>query len=256
MPAPSREKSPLGPRERPELAEHLKAEGLTGVIALADGDGSPVCSDVRKCTRRYLPASTFKIANAMIGLETGVVSDPESKLPWDGKEYSNPDWNRDHTLRSAVQVSCFPCFQQIARAVGEPRMREWLDKLNYGNHDMSGGLDRFWLMGGLRISPLEQVEFLRRFARGELPISGRTAEYVRDLITLDVATGYVLYGKTGSAAPPEYELEIGWLVGFVEQGVRRVYFATLIDGHGEGVDVKSARRRATERVLRAEGYLP
>ncbi len=245
-----------GTEERAELGAHFAAEALSGTIALADGDGKTVCSDVRKCTRRYLPASTFKIANAMIGLETGVVDDPESALPWDGKEYANPDWNRDHTLRSAMQASCFPCFQRIAREVGEERMRDWLGRLNYGNRDMSGGVDRFWLMGGLRISPLEQVEFLRRFARGQLPISERTADFVREIITLDVGEGHVLYGKTGSAMPPEYEIEIGWFVGFVELGPRRVYFATLIDGHGKDVELKPARRRVTERILRAQGFLP
>src|SRR5450631_2534370 len=117
-------------------------EHVTGAMALFDTrDGKLLCSDPTKCDAGYLPASTFKIANTIIALETGVVSDAESPLPWDGQEYQNPDWNRDHTLRSAVQVSCVPCFQGIARKVGEARMHDWVNRLGYGNRDSSGRID-------------------------------------------------------------------------------------------------------------------
>ena len=115
------------------------------------------------------PATIDHIANAIIALETGVATDPETPLPWDGKQYARDDWNRDHTLRSAIQVSCVPCFQAIARNVGQPRMDDWLARLGYGNRDTSGGIDRFWLWGGLRISPIEQIDFLRRLEGGKLP---------------------------------------------------------------------------------------
>jgi beta-lactamase class D len=173
--------------ERPELGAELTAERVSGTVALFDStDNVLVCSDKERCRRRYLPASTFKIANSIIGLETGALSDPETLLKWDGTSYSVPEWNQDLTLRRAVQVSCLPCFQGIARDVGEPRMREWLARLEYGNQDVSGGVDRFWVWGGLRISPIEQLDFLRRLDSGKLPIDGRVRDTVIDLITLDV----------------------------------------------------------------------
>jgi beta-lactamase class D len=244
------------PLERPELRVHFEAERVSGTIALLDSSGGAIsCSDVAKCEKRYLPASTFKIPNSMIALELGVLQDPESPLPWDGQHYSNEEWNRDHTLRTAIQVSCVPCFQRVAREIGEARMSEWVKRLGYGNADISGGVDQFWLKGGLRISPVEQVDFLRRFAAGELPIGSRTADFVRDIITVDVGRGHVLLGKTGRAMPPESDIEIGWFVGWVEHGERRMVFATLIDGHEAEVDVNRARRAVTERVLRALGLL-
>jgi beta-lactamase class D len=253
--------SPAAPadaiRQRPEWREHFVAEHVAGTIALFDSaDGSLSCSDVVLCRRPTIPASTFKIANCMIALETGVVQDAETKLPWDGKNYSVPEWNQNNTLRTAVQFSCVPCFQAMARNVGEQRMAEWLNKLDYGNQDMSGGVDRFWLMGGLRISPLQQIDFLRRFDGRKLPISVRTSETVRDLITLDVGQGYTLLGKTGSALPPEEPEFAMWFVGWLELGERKVFFATLINKHDEGVDPKPTRRRVTERVLRALNLLP
>lgn len=241
----------------PAALHAFEEERLTGAMALFDSrDGKLWCSDAERCDKGYLPASTFKIANAIIGLETGIVSDAESPLPWDGKEYSNPAWNRDHTLRSAIQVSCVPCFQAIARKVGEASMSEWLKRLDYGNRDSSGPVDTFWLTGALRISPLEQVDFLRRLDEGKLNVTERTLDTVRDVITLDVGPEHVLRGKTGLVGPPEQPSEIGWFVGYVELGQQRVFFATVIDGHAEGVDLKPARRRVTERVLRELGDLP
>ncbi|MES1178618.1 MAG: penicillin-binding transpeptidase domain-containing protein [Myxococcales bacterium] len=241
----------------PEAVRALAAERVTGALALFDTrDGKLRCSDPARCERGYLPASTFKIANSIIGIETGVVSDAESPLPWDGKEYENAAWNRDHTLRSAIQVSCLPCFQRIARQVGPQRMTEWVTRLDYGNRDASGPVDQFWLHGALRISPLQQIDFLRRLESGKLPIQEHTLDVVRDVLTLDVTPSYVLRGKTGAASPPEEIMEVGWFVGYVELGEQRVFFATVIDGHAPDVDALAVRRRVTESVLRALGDLP
>jgi beta-lactamase class D len=249
--------APAGPRERPELREHFQAEQVSGTLALYDtADASLSCSDVALCAKATIPASTFKIANSMIALETGVVQDAETVLPWDGTTYPVAEWNRNHTLRSAVRVSCAPCFQAIARKVGAESMKDWVTKLDYGNHDTSGPVDRFWLSGPLRISPLQQIDFLRRFEAGKLPISARTAETVRDIITLDVGQSHVLYGKTGLNQPPEFPELAAWFVGWLELGERRVFFATLINAHAKEVDVKPVRRRVTESVLRALQLLP
>jgi beta-lactamase class D len=135
-------------------------------------------------------------------------------------------------------------------------MHDWVNRLDYGNRDISGKIDFFWLGGALRITPLQQIDFLRRLEDGKLPIHEHTLDVVRDVITLDVTPEYVLRGKTGSAGPPEQASEIGWFVGYVELGERRVFFATVLDGHNPGVDMKPVRRRVTERVLRELGDLP
>ena len=249
--------SPARVSNFPAAVHAFEEERLTGAMAVFDTrDPRLLCSDPERCERGYSPASTFKIANTIIALETGVVSDAESILPWDGKDYSVPDWNHDQTLRSAVQVSCVPCFQRIARTVGAPRMQDWVSRLGYGNANVSGAIDRFWLNGTLRISPAQQIDFLRRLDAAKLPIQERTLDVVRDVLTLDVTADYVLRGKTGLGLPPEEPSEVGWFVGFVELGERRVFFATVIDGHAADVDPKPVRRRVTERVLRELGALP
>lgn len=243
-------------RELPELVKEFEAEGTTGTIALFDSqDGVLGCSDVKRCQQAFIPASTFKIPNSMIALETGVIEGPDTVMKWDGKQYSVEAWNQDLKFRDAFRVSCVPCYRAIARQVGEKVEQEWVSKLDYGNHDVSGGVDKFWLWGGLRISPLEQIAFLRRFDGNELPISERTADIVRDIMTIDVTEKYVLRAKTGATKTPDEPLDLGWFVGWLELGERRVFFATLIDGHRAGVDLLAVRRRVTERVLKARGLL-
>jgi beta-lactamase class D len=243
-------------RELPELVKEFEAEGTTGTIALFDSqDGVLGCSDVKRCRQAFVPASTFKIPSSMIALETGSVEGPDTIMKWDGKQYGVEAWNQDLKFRDAFRVSCLPCYQAIARKLGDKVEQEWVNKLDYGNHDTSGGVDKFWLWGGLRISPLQQIDFLRHFDGNQLPISERTADIVRDIMTLDVTENYVLRAKTGSTKPPEEPLELGWFVGWLERGERRVFFATLIDGHRPEVDPLPARRQVTERILKARGVM-
>jgi beta-lactamase class D len=240
----------------PELAKEFEAERVTGSIALYDSqDGVLSCSDVARCQNAAIPASTFKIPNSMIALETGVVEGPDTVLPWDRKHYRVENWNQDLKFRDAFRVSCVPCYQAIARKVGEAGEREWVEKLGYGNRNIKGAVDGFWLWGELRISPVEQIDFLRRFDGNKLPISERTADIVRDMMALDVTETYVLRGKTGSAAPPAEAMTAYWFVGWLELGERRVFFATLLDGHASDVEPLAVRRRVTERVLRARGLM-
>jgi beta-lactamase class D len=242
---------------RPELRIAFDEERVQGGITLFDSaSGELVASDPALAKRPFHPASTFKIAHSAIALELGVLDNPDSPMPWDGEYSKIEDWNRDHTLRTAIQVSCVPCFQRLARSIGTEREQEWLRRLDYGNRDATGKVETFWLSGALRVTAVEQLDFLRRLDTGKLPLSPRTVDIVKDVIALDVGESYVLYGKTGLSAPPDAEAEVGWFVGFVALDRRSVYFATLVTGHPPDTDILPVRRWVTERVLRSLGVLP
>ena len=121
-----------------------------------------IASDKIRSGEDKLPASTFKIPNSMIALETGVVEDPDKDIfKWDGVTRSIEPWNKDHTLRSAIAVSAVPVYQEIARRIGAERMQKYLDLFDYGNRDIGGGIDQFWLTGNLRIDPIAADRFRR-----------------------------------------------------------------------------------------------
>ena len=123
-----------------------------------------------------------KIFNALVGLETGVVQNENSSMKWDGTKYAVIDWNRDQTLQSAMTNSVVWYFQRLASAVGEKRMKGFIQKVRYGNEDISGGINKFWLESTLKISADEQVEFLKRLIDDDLPFSKRSMAIVRGLI--------------------------------------------------------------------------
>lgn len=204
---------------------------------------------------RMPPCSTFKIPNALIGLETGVVADEKAFFKWHGVKRMAPEWNRDQTLASAFAVSAVWCFQEIAQRIGAERMKRWVDAFDYGNRDTSGGLTTFWLGSTLRISPLEQTEFLRRLVLGRLPVSERSMRIVRRMMVLSRERGVTFAGKTGSDWDPVRKRTIlGWFVGYVIADRHPYVFATQIRG-GESPAGRKARA-LTERILRDLGVLP
>jgi beta-lactamase class D len=229
-------------------------DGLDGCFVLLDvGDGRAARHDPERCRRRFSPCSTFKIPNSLIGLETGVVTDADFVIPWDGVERSRASVNRDHTLRSALRYSVVWYYQELARRVGEERMQAWVDSLQYGNRDLSGGPTTFWLTSSLAISADEQADFLARLQRGELPCSRRSVEIVKDIMLAEQGEGWTYRGKTGSG--PGATEDLGWWVGLVERDGRAWAFACNVSGSDLGYGGLHARR-VGEAILRHLGLLP
>jgi beta-lactamase class D len=205
-----------------------------------------------RASRPFIPASTFKIPNSLIALETGVADGPDFAMVWDSEaspaaSWWPRSWRSDQVLRTAFQNSVYWYYQELARRIGEDRMREYLRRFGYGNENMGGGLDQFWLHGDLRISAEGQVDFLRRFYSGELGLSARTAEIVRKIMVLRETAACRLSGKTGTAnVTPTREL--GWLVGFVECGDNVAFYALNLEGERVWEDWPPQKR--TDLVLR------
>jgi len=205
----------------------------------------------------FLPASTFKVFNALVALETGAVKDEYEVIRWDGVQRQFDGWNRDHSLASAMKFSAVWFYQEMARRAGQARMQQWIDKVGYGNGDISGGIDRFWLSGKLRISAVQQMAFLRRLAHGTLPFSERAQEAVRRITIVDAAPDYVMHGKTGWVLKGNNDraVDLGWYVGWVERGGRRWFYALNIDMPRAGDDTDK-RQQIAKALLVRSGALP
>ncbi|MCB0780854.1 MAG: class D beta-lactamase, partial [Flavobacteriales bacterium] len=162
-----------------------------------------------------LPASSFKIFSSLYGLESGVVKDADFVIPWDSVDYGRSVINRDLSLRESIVHSAYWYHREVARRAGAATLKHWLDTVGYGNADTTGGFDRTWVAGALRITPREQVHFLERLVRNELPFSQRSMDIVKDITQQEDTLGYRLHGKTGWAMGSEGS--IGWFVGWVEK---------------------------------------
>lgn len=207
------------------LLDTAQVEGV--LLIYARKQAQYYTNDYARAKQGQLPASTFKIPHSIIALETGVVPDTSTLFRWDGRPRFLKVWEQDMTFREAFHRSCVPCYQEVARAVGLKRMRAQLGRLDYGTMQVDSlNLDRFWLAGRSQISPMEQIDFLRRLYRAELPIGERTNALIRKMIVMETEKGYRLSGKTGWSIRGEENN--GWFVGYLETAGETYFFATNI----------------------------
>jgi beta-lactamase class D len=231
--------------ERSDLQGVFAEHGTPGTFVLYDaGADKLIVVDRARAERRYTPASTFKIANAVIALETGAVRGENEVIPYGGKPQPFKQWERDMGMREAMALSAVPIYQEIARRVGPQRMQAMIDRLDYGNRRIGTVIDRFWLDGPLQISAVEQARFVARLARRQLPVSARSQTIVRDILRIERKGDIELYAKTGwlfDAKP-----QIGWWTGWVERGSRLHTFSLNID---VASDADLPKRLAIGRTL-------
>jgi beta-lactamase class D len=238
-------------------ARDAMGDMVGGLVVIDCHSGRTLTHGPEFVQRPLPPCSTFKIVNALIGLETGVLAQADQPFyQWDGVERFVPAWNRDLTLREAFAVSCVPAFQNLARQIGPQRMQQWIDRIGYGNGDLSAGIDVFWLPAKgrqtLLITPMEQAAWMRRVAVGDVPFSAHAqAELKKLMLVLETPRGR-LYGKTGSGTLEPGETGLGWFVGYV-QGEGRTYAFACV-GEGQGVMGKDARA-VVEAFFKSRGSL-
>lgn len=233
---------------REEIGKYFA--GVTGTFVMYDETNDQyIVFNEPQSIKRLSPCSTFKIYNSLIGLETGVLDqeDVYTLLQWDGTEYSFPAWNHDQTLASATRDSVVWYFQALASRIGTERMQAYLDKIEYGNRDISGGLTTFWLRSSLKISAREQADLLYRLYSGNLPVDPENVAIVKQNITLSESNGVRFMGKTGSGFQDNKWL-LGWFVGCVEKQGKRYFFATNIQS-SDGASGGKARE-ITKLILK------
>ena len=213
--------------ENKDLKKYFEAYQVEGFFLVwNEKENSYTGYNPEALDKGYSPASTSKILNSLIGLETGIIPDENFIIPWDSVVRRVEIWNADHDLKTAFKNSTVWYYQELARRVGEEKMKYWVDKARYGNQDISGGIDQFWLSGGLRITPFQQIDFLRRLRHGELPFSARSMDITRKIMEVEKTEHYTLRAKTGWSGSDT--LDFGWYVGYVETADNVCYFATGI----------------------------
>lgn len=239
---------------RADWARHFDEAGVTGTIVVLDErTGARYVHNEPRARTGYLPASTFKIPHALFALDAGVVRDEFQTFEWDSVRRDIESWNQDHDLRSSMRHSVVWVYQEFARKIGEARERRYLERARYGNADPSGGLDVFWLEGALRISAMEQIEFLRRLQRHELPFRADHQRIVKDATIVESGRDWILHAKTGWQA--RIEPNVGWWVGWVERRDGPVFFALNIDMPRKGEDL-TKRESIARAILRSIDALP
>lgn len=210
------------------FAEIIDTSNLEGSVLLFDFQKEKYYSnDFEWAKTERLPASTFKIPNTIIALETGVMSSDTSVFIWDGKPRRLKVWEKDMTLGEAFDVSCVPCYQEVARSIGYDRMKQYLNRFNYGDMDVTKQtIDKFWLEGNSKISQYQQIDFIERFYHDGLGISENTSTIMKKIMVIEETDHYVFAGKTGWAI--RNNTDNGWFVGYIELDQKVYFFAVNV----------------------------
>lgn len=239
--------------EDAELANLFSQYQVEGTIVLSalDQEVTYIHNDARANTR-FNPASTFKIPNSLIAIEENVLSDQYQMCRWDGKEHSMATWNQDQNLKTAFRDSCLWFYQDIARQVGAHTYQKYLSEMQYGNQAVSPNLVRFWLDGDLKISAIEQVEFIKSVYRKNLKFSPKTYAVLQDIMLNETNTEYDIYAKTGfSNLGKAYQ---GWYVGYVESNDQTWVFATNLQITDPKKELE-LRKKVTLAALKEKGII-
>lgn len=207
----------------------------------------------------FLPASTFKIVNSLIGLETGKITNEKMMIKWDGivRVFPGGDtakaWNKDLTMEEAFKVSAVPYYQEVARRIGKDTMQHWLDSLKYGSKKITTRIDTFWLDNSLKLTPDEEMGLVKKLYFGQLPFQKRTQDIVKKAMLQEDNANYKLSYKSGWGFL-ENGKSLGWIVGWIEENKHPYFFVLNVEGEHDA-KLGPMRLEILKAILKQNDFL-
>ncbi len=223
------------------MAPATASAGERACTVILDAASNAVLLREGDCASRLSPASSFKVALALIGYDSGILKDSNMPaLKFQPTPETPKSDNKTVDPRIWLQDSVVWYSQALTRQLGEPRFAEYVQKLSYGNADVSGipgrsiGLTQAWLDSSLKISPDEQAAFMRRIVDCTVAVSSTACALTKKIMPVFKADTWTVYGKTGTVLyrkDPQGK-RTGWFVGWAEQDGRKIVFASVHDHAG------------------------
>jgi len=238
------------------LGKYFKENKVEGCFALLNNSTGrfSIYNLERYRDSAYLPASTFKIVNSLIGLQTGVITNDSMVIKWDGVVRSVPAWNKDLSMYEAFRVSAVPYYQEVARRIGKDTMQQWLDTLSYGTKKITSPIDTFWLDNSLKITPDEQLGLVKKLYFNQLPFHERNQEIVRTAMLMEDKPEYKLSYKTGWGFK-ENGNNLGWMLGYIEENKHPYFFVLNIESPEKDFDMPTVRMKMLKDILAQLGFM-
>jgi beta-lactamase class D len=235
--------------------KHFDDNKVTGCFGLWDNGQNrfTIYNMPRFRDSAYLPASTFKVVNALVALHTGRIFSDTVVIPWDGRTRAIEAWNKTMDMKQAFEVSNVPYFQEVARRVGKDTMQYWLDSLSYGTKKITTAIDTFWLDNSLKITADAQMGLMKKMYFKQLPFTARSQEMVNAMMLKETNANYKLSYKTGWASL-ENGNQLGWVVGWIEEN-KHVYFFTMnVETKDPKPDMVAIRLNVLKGILKQQGF--
>ena len=252
--------SPNNVSEDNSLKKYFDENKLSGCFGMFDnGHGSfTIYNSGRFSDSVYLPASTFKIVNSLIGIESGRVQDTNTVIPYDGAHRGRPECEEDMSMSKAFRLSCVQWYQQLARRIQKDTMQHWLDTLGYarryGKFSITNNMDSFWLDNSARVTADEQLGLVKKLYFDQLPFQKRTQSMVRGMMLFENNANYKLSYKTGWGYT-EAGHAIGWIIGWIEENNHPYFFALQLESPDRSYDMSAVRLKMLKDILKQYGFL-
>ncbi|MEQ1070566.1 Beta-lactamase [Acinetobacter lwoffii] len=235
------------------IAQLFDQAQSAGVLVIQRGQQIQVYgNDLSRADTEYVPASTFKMLNALIGLQHGKATTNEI-FKWDGKKRSFAAWEKDMTLGEAMQASAVPVYQELARRIGLELMQQEVQRIQFGNQQIGQQVDNFWLVGPLKVTPKQEVQFVSALAREQLAFDPQVQQQVKAMLFLQERKAYRLYVKSGWGM--DVEPQVGWLTGWVETPQAEIVAFSLNMQMRNGID-PAIRLEILQQALAELGLYP
>ena len=256
--------TPNNVKEDNSVEHFFKENNVTGSFGLFDNAQGMffIYNLSRYKDSTYLPASTFKIVNALIGIETGRISNEKMVIPWDGVVHTFPGgdtataWNKDLTMEDAFRASAVPYFREVARRIGKDTMQRWIDTLGLGSRyakfKIKDNLDTFWLDNSLKVTADEELGLVKKLYFNQLPFQARTQEIVKKVMLQENNANYKLSYKTGLGFR-ENGNSIGWITGWIEENQHVYFFVLNLEGPHDAL-LSSIRMNILRGILKEKGF--
>lgn len=253
--------SPNNVKKDNSLKKYFDENKTAGCFALKDnGTGKFTIYNLgRYRDSSYLPASTFKIVNSLIGLQTGKITNDSMVIKWDGVKRMRDEWNKDLTMYEAFRVSAVNYYQELARRIGKDAMQFWLDSLKYGAKTFTekvmirSAVDSFWLDNSLKITPDQQLGLVEKLYFDQLPFFKSYQEVVKRAMLFENNTNYRLGYKTGWGFD-EKGNNIGWIVGWIEENNHPYFFVLNLESPQKGFNMTVVRMNILRGILKHLGF--
>lgn len=253
--------SPNNVDEDKSLEKYFTENKVTGCFGLYNNATNQFTfyNKKRFTDSSFVPASTFKILNSLIGLQTGVITNDSMVIKWDGVQRSVADWNKDLTMFEAFRASSVPYYQEVARRIGKEQMEYWMDTVNYGAGSkdtafrITTAIDTFWLDNSLKITSDEQMGLIKLLYFNQLPFFKTHQETVKRAMLFENTTAYRLGYKTGWGVK-ENGNQLAWITGWVEENNHPYFFVLNFETADVNAGIPAIRMKILKAILKQSGF--
>lgn len=232
-----------------DLQQYFDSKNARGCFTmLNNSNGEITVYNMSLDTSRYTPSSSFSLLHTLIALQVGVVTDDKMIIKWDNISRTDSLWNRDMNIVEAFKSNNVPFYQEVARRIGKATMQKWIDSISYGNKKIIGPIDSFWINNKLKVSPDEQLGFLKKLYFDQLPFRKSVQLTLRKMMIQEDNSAYSLSYKTAEGLD-EKKQPIAWAVGWIEENRHVYFFSTLIELNKPSVNADNAALNITKDIL-------